>query len=117
MKRSRINPVSGKRRAQLALRREVVIVVFERAGGRCWYAPFIPEVACQHIDRTRPMLEVDELRGGSYRITEWLDPDQCRLPCQSHHRFKTEHKLEVLDRLARYEESHPWPNEPTLPNS
>lgn len=111
-----MKPVSDKRRARFKVRALVVEIVHQRAGERCWYAPFIPEVPCEHWDRTRPMLEVDELRGGAHRITEWLEPDCCRLACQSHHRYKTEHKLEVLDRLARYEETHPWPNHPTLEN-
>jgi hypothetical protein len=109
----RLRHASPKRARDQQRRQAVVEIVHARANCCCWYAAFIPEIRCEHWDRSRPRLEVDELRGGSYRITEWLDPDACRLACQSHHRYKTEHKLEVLDRLARYEQEHPWP---TLPN-
>lgn len=117
MKRGgRINPVSKRRRENGPRRDLVRKIVAERAGHTCWYAPVIPEIRCRWLDRTRPELEVDELRGGSYRSTEMYDPDACRLTCQSHHDHKTEHKLDVLDRLARYEQEHPWPNLPALPS-
>lgn len=116
MKRGgRIKPVSDKRQAHMKLRRLVVEIVHQRADHRCWYAHVVPEIRCERFDFTRPEFEVDELRGGAQRLTEWTDPDRCRLTCQSHHRYKTEHKLTFLDRLARYERKHPWPSQPSLP--
>jgi hypothetical protein len=85
-------------------REQVRKEVHERAGFACEYAAVIPEIPCGSPFPDRPRLEVDELRGGSYRSTEMYDPKQCRLTCQIHHDHKTEHKVEVLDRLAKYEE-------------
>lgn len=115
MKRGgRIKPVSARRARDLQTRAAVVEIVHARAGGACWYAPVVPEIRCRQLYRDRLPLEVDELRGGAYRVTEWLDPDRCRLTCQAHHDFKTDNKLLVLDRLAHYEETHPWPTTPTM---
>lgn len=117
MKRTgRINPVSASRQRKAQIRQAVVAIVHERAGHRCWYIPIIPEIACHRFDWTRSEFEVDELRGGSYRVTEMYDPDSCRLTCQAHHRWKTENKPELLERLARYEETNPWPSKPALPS-
>ena len=41
-------------------------IVLARAGGRCEYEGAIPEVRCGFLPGRR-QLEVDELRGGSYR--------------------------------------------------
>lgn len=90
--------VSGKRRAQLADRGRVRDVVWARAGGRCEYADVVPEVACGFYGGRG--LEVDELRGGSRRGSEWLDPTRCRLTCPAHHDYKTAHKRVVLRRLG-----------------
>lgn len=93
-----IAQVSSKRRAQAPERADARAIVLELADGACAYAPIIPEVpACEGE------LEVDELRGGSRRGSEWLDPTMCRAPCRAHHRWKTDHKVEVLFRLALYE--------------
>jgi hypothetical protein len=110
----RLPPQSARRRANQALRGEVVLIVWARAGRACWYRPFVPEIECRTYDRTRASLEVDELRGGAYRSTEWLDPDRCRLTCQAHHDWKTDHKHELLERLAAYEQEHPWPSVPSF---
>ena len=101
MKRSRLAPVSARRQAQKARRAEVVAEVHERAGGRCEYADVVPEVECaSYWWSSRPPLEVDELRGGAHRSSEWLDPEQCRLTCHAHHDWKTENKRELLKRLG-----------------
>lgn len=116
MKRGgRPNQMSAKRRAQMVVRRQVVAVVAARAGGGCWWRPVITEIRCGALPG-RGSHEVDELRGGSWRNVEWLDPDACRLICPKHHEWKTDHKLEALARLAHYEETHPWPSTPSLPN-
>ena len=90
--------VSGKRRAQLSERASVREQVIARAGGRCEYADVIPEVACGMLPGRG--MEVDELRGGSARGSEWLDPERCRLACPVHHDWKTAHKRVVLRRLG-----------------
>lgn len=83
-------------------RREVRAEVARRSGGRCQYAAVIPEVPCGFfVDR--PGMEVDEMRGGAWRSTEYLDPDRCRLTCPAHHDWKTDHKRLVLQRLAEHE--------------
>ena len=90
--------VSGKRRAQLSERASVREQVIARAGGRCEYADVIPEVACGMLPGRG--MEVDELRGGARRGSEWLDPERCRLTCPVHHDWKTAHKRVVLRRLG-----------------
>lgn len=101
---------SPKRERLEQARREVRAEVLRRAGAAdpgdlsaCQYRVIIPEVACSWLPDRR-QLEVDELRGGSHRSTEWLDPDQCRATCPFHHDIKTTHKREVLRRLAEHEE-------------
>lgn len=72
------------------MRPDVIVAVWARAGGRCEYAAIIPEVPCGSPWPHRPVLEVDELHGGSARATEMQDPDQCALTCQVHHDVKTD---------------------------
>jgi hypothetical protein len=99
MKRNPIKKISTKRASQLNERKKVIDQVKERANNQCEYADIIPEIDCD----TRPgrkNLEVDELRGGAHRCTEWLDATQCRLTCPAHHDYKTNHKNEILDRLG-----------------
>lgn len=106
MKRRQIRTISDKRREQLAERAEVRTIVAARAGHACQYKAIIPEIPCA----TRPgrhLLEVDELRGGAHRCIEWLNPDACRLACPAHHDWKTDHKAEVLRRLAEHEGDRP----------
>jgi len=90
--------VSKKRQAQLGDRKRVRDVVWARAAGRCEYAEVVPEVACGMLPGRG--MEVDELRGGSRRGSEWLDADRCRLTCPVHHDYKTAHKRTVLRRLG-----------------
>lgn len=90
---------SAKRKAEASARREVVALVLERADGKCEHAPHIPEVPCGYYPPERPGLEVDELRGGSWRGTEYLDPASCRATCPRHHDIKTTNKNEILRRL------------------
>jgi len=91
--------MSAKRRRELAQRKKVRAIVLERAGNRCEWAPLIPELACGWLpDRT--VLEIDELRGGAYRCTEWLDPERCVATCPAHHDHKSAAKREMLARWS-----------------
>lgn len=103
MKRSGpIRSISKKRQRLLPKRNKVREEVLERAEWQCEYAPVIPEIACGTLPN-RMFLEIDELRGGSHRVTEWTDPDLCRATCPIHHDYKTDNKEEVLKRLALHE--------------
>lgn len=95
----RLPAQSARRVAEADARAACRTAVLERAGGVCEYADVIPEVTCGPIGRRRE-LEVDEIRGGSYRCTDYLDPEQCRASCARHHDWKTVHKATVLDRLV-----------------
>lgn len=104
---TRIAQQSERRREQAEARREVVQIVLKR-DGVCQYARVIPEVPCSSPFAHRPPLEVDELRGGSHRSIEYLNPDACVAVCQTHHDIKTDGRMingvfvgkrEVLRRL------------------
>lgn len=103
----RIAPKSARRLEEQEQRDECRRIVLARAGGRCEYEGAIPEVRCGFLPGRRT-LEVDELRGGSYRSVEYLDPTRCRAACPKHHDYKTEHKRAVLERLEAWEEEHGW---------
>lgn len=105
----RIPQRSQRRVDEQEARDECRRAVLARAGSRCEYEGAIPEIRCGFLPGRR-QLEVDELRGGSYRSTEYLDPEQCRAACPKHHEFKTEHKRVVLARLAAWEAEHGWPD-------
>lgn len=96
--RSRINPVSTKRKADMKERNEVRDAVLARANGRCEYRSIIPEVRCGSLPE-RTGLECDEIHGGALRAEEWLDPDRIIATCAVHHDWKTLHKNEVIKRL------------------
>ncbi|HKO85637.1 MAG TPA: hypothetical protein VJ140_14015 [Actinomycetota bacterium] len=110
----RIPQQSEKRKAQQVERSEVVRPEVLRLAGAarpddlraCQYRRAVPEVACGWLPGRR-VLEVDELRGGSYRSAEWLDPSRCRAVCPCHHDYKTTHKDDVLARLAQIEGGPP----------
>ena len=86
-RRRRVRPMSDKRRAELAARRECREVVLERDGG-CVAARHGVAGAC------RGALEVHEIvtraRGGS--IT---DPSNCVALCGEHHEWVTGHPAEA----------------------
>lgn len=103
----RLPAKSARRVEEQAERDECRRIVLARAGHRCEYEGAIPEVRCGFLPGRR-QLEVDELRGGAYRSTEYLDPERCRAACPKHHDFKTEHKRVVLARLEAWEEEHGW---------
>lgn len=101
-KRKRLPPMSDKRRDEAPEREACRVEVLRRAGGRCQYEQVVEEISCGFLP-DRCGLEVDELRGGSFRAIEYLDPDACRAVCPKHHDHKTAHKNEVLGRLAIFE--------------
>lgn len=95
----RVKAVSDRRRAERAERDVCRAEVIVLAGGRCEYAALFPTVACGWLPDRR-QLEVDEIRGGAHRCTEWTDPHQCRLTCPVHHDFKTASKdLALVERI------------------
>lgn len=97
--------MSEKRKAERAERALVRAEVIRRAGGRCQYENVVPEIPCGFLPDRRK-LEVDELRGGSYRSIEYLDPDSCRATCPRHHDYKTANKRAVLALLEAFEAAH-----------
>ena len=90
--------MSAKRRRQLAERTRVREQVIAR-DQTCVARTVITEIACGFLPE-RPGLEVDEIRGGSYRCTEWLQPERCRLLCPAHHDFATDNKREFNRRMG-----------------
>jgi hypothetical protein len=93
--RKRVNPVSARRRAAFDDRAYCVQEVRILARGRCEYADLWPDVPCGWLPE-RTVLEVDEIRGGSWRVVEWTDPHRCRLTCPVHHDVKTDSKDHAL---------------------
>lgn len=93
-----MRPESKKRAKQRTLRGKVREQVLQRANYECEYRWVIPEVPCGYLPG-RYQLEVDELRGGAYRITEWLDPTRCVCTCPRMHDWKTLHKNLVIERF------------------
>lgn len=92
-----MRPMSPKKRRELERRKVVVHQVHIRDGG-CIARLVITEIECGFLPN-RSVLEVDEIRGGSYRSTEWLDADRCQLLCPAHHDFKTDHKRSFNARI------------------
>lgn len=101
-KRKRIRPVSASRLSKAELRKAVIWAVLTRPGPRCELAAVFPEVRCGSIvTAERPhAIEVDEIRGGSWRSTEMYDPERCRRTCHRHHDHKTLHKQEYRRRIG-----------------
>lgn len=97
--RKRLPAKSAKRTADEPERARVREVVLARDRG-CTAVDVVPEVRCGSPDPRRPEIEVDEIRGGAYRVDEWLDPDRCRSLCQAHHDWKTAHKQEYRRRIG-----------------
>jgi hypothetical protein len=94
--RAPLSPMSAKRRTLLPERSELRQRALQRAGDRCEMAEIVPEVRCAFYGGRG--LEVDELRGGAYRSTEWLDLDRVAVGCPAHHDWKTDHKREFVRR-------------------
>lgn len=98
--RKRVKQISDTRRAAFDDRAYCCNEVRILAGGRCEYADLFPDIECGWLPE-RTVLEVDEIRGGSWRVVEWTDPHRCRLTCPVHHDEKTRTKTHEL--VARIE--------------
>jgi hypothetical protein len=81
-RRTRLRPMSAKRRREAPARRALVEAVKERQDHRCLGAEMWPEVACAGH------LEVDELAGRGVYPGGHLDPENCQGLCSAHHRAK-----------------------------
>jgi hypothetical protein len=81
-RRSRLRPMSAKRRRQVPARRALVEQVKERQDGRCLGAEVWPEIACDGV------FEVDEIIGRGVWAAGYLVPTNCQGLCSAHHRAK-----------------------------
>jgi hypothetical protein len=99
---ARIPPVSARRRSRAAEREAVVAEVLTRPGPRCEMARWVPEVRCGSLTTPeRPhAIEVDEIRGGAWRVTEMYDASRCQRGCHRHHDWKTANKQEYRRRMG-----------------
>jgi hypothetical protein len=95
--RKPLPPVSTSRAAERGDRDRCRKAVHDRAAGRCEYAAVIPEKPCGFVAGRG--MEVDEIRGGSYRSIEHTDPAFCWYTCPMHHDYKTSHKRTIIERL------------------
>jgi hypothetical protein len=93
--RKTLPQVSARRRSEAKAREVCREIVLARAGRRCQYRVLWPDVPCGWLPG-RYGLEVDEIRGGSYRSQEHTDPDRCRATCAVHHELKTDQKTHAL---------------------
>lgn len=89
LRRTRLKPMSDKRRAEIPERDRVREQVLRRDNYLCVAADLVPSVACWgHLD-------VDEIKprsdGGDY-----LNPDDCQSICRAHHDWKHAHHKEAL---------------------
>ena len=80
MRRSRLNPISKKRRSQLAERKQVREFVLARDNG-CVGAQLVTWVSCAGP------IDVHEVVRRSQDSTAWLNPDLCVSICRSHHDY------------------------------
>jgi hypothetical protein len=94
-RRSRLRPMSTKRRRQASARRALVEAVKERQGGRCLGAEVWPEISCEGV------LEVDEIIGRGVWAAGYLVPENCQALCSAHHRAKHAFPAEALRRGLR----------------
>ena len=97
MKRTRLNPISKKRRAALPARSAVIREVHER-DQHCQFiaALWNPEAGWEEGDlvgvptRCGGPLDVHEIIPRSAWSAGWLEPSNCLLLCRAHHRWTTE---------------------------
>lgn len=95
-RKTRLGPVSAKRRAEAEERRRVLEVVARRDGRSCFGARMAPHVACSGPLDGDEVVPRGELPGGH------LDPANVRLLCRfGHHRWKTENPDEA-ERFGLY---------------
>ena len=77
-RRTRIAPISAKRRSLLARRSEVREIVLDRDGG-CVGATRLPDIVCAGP------VDVHEIVRRSQNANAWLEPDLCVAICRAHH--------------------------------
>lgn len=94
-RRTRLKPVSDKRKKQLPARAKVRDIV--RARDRGCVARDMPDVPCGQIGG-RASLEVHEIRGGADRHATFLDPDFCVAVCPKTHDWIGENVAEAKRR-------------------
>lgn len=83
MKRSRINPVSKKRREQIPQRSALREAQLRRR----------PDCEARLSNCTRKATDVHEIINRSQRSTSWLEPELFVSLCRSCHQWVTEHPL------------------------
>jgi len=92
-RRTRLSPISAKRRGQTAERARVRAEVLAR--DEVCRASTLGLGPCARYGDRAP-LEVHEIvprgRGG-----DWLDPDNCAALCPKHHDYVTDHPAEATD--------------------
>lgn len=94
-RRTRLKPVSAKRRAEAPARARVVAVTKERAGHRCEARELVPEVECGG------QFDTDEIKGRGVNPGGHLDDTNTQLLCRRHHDWKTTHPMEARRRGLR----------------
>jgi len=94
-RRTRLKPVSDKRRKQLPVREKVRQIVIARDKG-C-VARNMRDVPCGQIGG-RASLEVHEIRGGADRQATWLDPDWAVAVCPVTHSWVHDNVKEAKKR-------------------
>lgn len=84
LKRSRLNPVSSKRKGEQTARANVCAAVVER-DGHCVGVELVPGHVCGSPDPSRPPLEVHEVIPRSAWPAGYLVEANCLLVCQALH--------------------------------
>ena len=90
MKRSRLNPMSAKRRSEIPQRRAVVAAVLERDGHECRAKASVPDVKCFGDLIAHELIPRGE--GGDY-----LDPLHCLCVCWGHNSWIHDHSKEAYE--------------------
>jgi len=89
LKRTRLQPMSKKRRSEAAERRAVVAEAHARDGGRCVAADLVPHVTCWGP------LDGDEIVKRSARPGGHLDAANVQGLCRAHHSWKDDHPIDA----------------------
>ena len=87
MRRTRLNPVSAKRRAEAPDRTAVIAAVVARDGARCKAELLVPAIRCWGP------LDADEYDQRGVRPGGHLDPTNVQLLCRAHHTWKTDNPV------------------------
>ena len=105
LRRTRLNPMSAKRRAETPNRTAVIAEVAARDGAHCKAALLVPEVRCWGP------LDADEYDPRAQRPGGHLDPANVQLLCRAHHDWKDAEPVEAARRGLR-----PFPKTYTGPD-